>query len=504
MTLENALEVLENREKQILLALGKKDGLQVEDIAKETKEKADSVRHDVARLKELGLVKIEEETKTIYEVSKEGEKVIKEGMLESMLIDKVGKGQVKTLSQEWNVAIGHAKRRDWITLDNGIIKLTPKGKSAIGKETEEEKVLKIIKAKKICYENDLKKTEKEIIPTLKKRGNLIIEKKENIHTAYLTANGKNAVKKGLKTENTINLLTPELIRGGDWKKTKFRSYNVEAPVPPLWGGRKHPLRHIIKMIEEVFVEMGFSEMKGPWVETAFWCMDSMWIPQDHPAREVQDTFYLPGKGKLPDKKLVAAVKEVQENGGNTGSTGYQTPWKPEIAEKLLLRTHTTATTFRQFGIEKIKPPAKMFCIDRIFRNETTDKTHLPEFHQVEGFVMDDSINFRHLLGLLKEFYAKLGVKRLRFKPYYNPYTEPSIEIFGWSDQLNRWIEVGNSGQFRPESLAPYGINANVVAWGLGLERIAMQVYELTDIRELLGHTSNFEWLRTYKIPRRQI
>ncbi|MFT4310867.1 MAG: phenylalanine--tRNA ligase subunit alpha, partial [Candidatus Woesearchaeota archaeon] len=272
----------------------------------------------------------------------------------------------------------------------------------------------------------------------------------------------------------------------------------------LLPARLHPFEAIIQLIRTIFIEMGFEEMQGPLIETAFWCLDSMWIPQDHPARDQQDTFYLPYSGTLPDASLVQQVKDVHEHGGKTGSKGYGYTWDETIAKQLLLRTHTTATTYRFFyeqGVGK-KAFAKQFYVGRVFRNEAIDATHLPEFHQVEGFVMQDGLTIQHLMGFIKTFYAKLGIHNIRFKVTYNPYTEPSLEAMYYDEQKKSWLELINSGMFRPESLAPYGITKPVIAWGLGLERLAMILYQKDNIRDILGATGDIDWLRTYPIQRR--
>ena len=135
---------------------------------------------------------------------------------------------------------------------------------------------------------------------------------------------------------------------------------------------------------------------------------------------------------------------------------------------------------------------KYFSIDRVFRNETLDATHLAEFHQVEGVIVDKGIGLNNLLGVMKTFFAKIGLKKLKYKPAYNPYTEPSLEIFGYHPQLKRWIEIGNSGVFRPEMLEPMGLpkDVSVIAWGLSLERPTMIYYNVENIRDLFGHKVN--------------
>jgi phenylalanyl-tRNA synthetase alpha chain len=314
-------------------------------------------------------------------------------------------------------------------------------------------------------------------------------------TATLTSEGKNLLKEDLSKEY-LDQVTPELIASGEWKTKQFRHYDFSVPPPRYYGSRRHPLAAVINDMRSIWLSMGFEEITGPWVETAFWCMDSMWIPQDHPARDMQDTFYLPYEGTLPHA-LAKKVAKVHEDGGNTGSTGYGYPWNPHLAQQLRLRTHTTAATFRTLG-SGVQPPKKCFCVGRIFRNEAIDATHLPEFHQIEGFIMDKGLTLRDLMGYIAEFYRRMGITKIKFRPTYNPYTEPSMEALGWSEELGRYVELINSGMFRPESLEPYGIKVPVIAWGLGVERLAMMLYKEKSIRNMLGATADLQWLRQYK------
>ncbi|NWY22945.1 SYFA ligase, partial [Aphelocoma coerulescens] len=171
----------------------------------------------------------------------------------------------------------------------------------------------------------------------------------------------------------------------------------------------------------------FTEMPTDnFVESSFWNFDALFQPQQHPARDQHDTFFLLG--------------------------GYRYEWKVEEARKNLLRTHTTSASaralFRLARQEKFSP-VKYFSIDRVFRNESLDATHLAEFHQVEGVVADRGLTLGHLMGILRQFFTKLGISQLRFKPAYNPYTEPSMEVFSYHEGLKKWVEVGNSGVFRP-------------------------------------------------------
>jgi len=241
------------------------------------------------------------------------------------------------------------------------------------------------------------------------------------------------------------------------------------------------------------LEMGFEEGYGPLVESSFWNFDALFQPQDHPARDLADTFYLktPQQSQLPDAKIVENVKRAHEE-GTDDSLGWRYSWSPDIAKQPILRTHTTAVSTRY--LNKIKPPAKVFCIGRVFRNETADYSHLPEFTQIEGIVADEDVTFKDLLGYLKEFYWRLGFDKVRFRPAYFPYTEMSVEPEVWVESRQSWMELGGSGIFRPEVNEPLGIDVPVLAWGLGLDRILAMKLGLDDIRNFY-YKNDVKWLR---------
>jgi len=239
----------------------------------------------------------------------------------------------------------------------------------------------------------------------------------------------------------------------------------------------------MKMRQEfrnIFFEMGFEEMPtNTFVESSFWNFDALFVPQQHPARDLQDTFYLSSPSHAakspPDPAYLQRVHKVHEH-GDFGSIGYRYPWSKEESQRLVLRTHTTATSTQMLYNIANRPggfkPTRMFSIDRVFRNETVDATHLAEFHQVEGVIADYGLTLGDLIGFMSTFFGKQGLKDLRFKPAYNPYTEPSLEIFAYHPHLKKWVEIGNSGMFRPEMLEAMGLpkDVRVHGWGLSLER----------------------------------
>jgi phenylalanyl-tRNA synthetase alpha chain len=325
---------------------------------------------------------------------------------------------------------------------------------------------------------------------------LKVDEEKNI-TIQLTKLGEELLTQDLGGE-VVNRVTPGMLKTGEWKDKQFRSYDVEINVPEITGGRRHPYNEALNIIRQAFLEMGFQEMQGPWIETAFWNMDAMWIPQDHPAREAQDTFYLDRKGDLPEEEIVNKVKQSHEDGLNTGSTGHTKEWDPETAKQLLMRTHSTATTFRYLHKKKLNHNCKYFYIANNFRNEAVDATHLAEFGQAEGFIMGDNLTLADLMGFVKEFYAKLGIHKIRFKPTFNPYTEPSMEAHYYNEKLGKWYSLINSGIFRPETLAPAGITKSVIAWGMGASRIAGLLTGKNKLREIIGPEVDFDWIRKHQ------
>lgn len=315
-------------------------------------------------------------------------------------------------------------------------------------------------------------------------------------------------------ENMGNALTVEMLRTGEWKTLKFKPYNLDADAKLDPGGFLHPLMKVRTQFREVFLELGFEEMPTDrFVESSFWNFDTLFQPQAHPARDSHDTFFVKGDAALTSKlpsDYLKTVQDTHQTGGNTGSIGYRNEWKEDEARKNLLRTHTTAISSRMLYrvAQELKSTGefrsrKFFSVDRVFRNETMDATHLCEFHQVEGVVLDYNLTLGDLMGTIQTFCEKIGLTGCRFKPAYNPYTEPSMEIFSYHPDLKKWVEVGNSGMFRPEMMLPYPLPPDVraIAWGLSLERPTMILYGINNIRTLMGHEVSLDMIRSNPICR---
>jgi phenylalanyl-tRNA synthetase alpha chain len=305
----------------------------------------------------------------------------------------------------------------------------------------------------------------------------------------------------------IEKLTPELLVSNKWKNKKFRRYDIKSQTPRISGGKRHFVNQAMDYARKVWSELGFKEMTGNMVQTGFWNFDALFTAQDHPVREIQDTFYIKNiKGNLPkDKEIINKVKQAHETGIN-GSKGWQYKFNEEESKRIILRTHTTCLSantlakLRDFKNEKDKR-GKFFAVGKCFRNETVDWGHLFEFNQTEGIVLDKDANFKNLLGYLAEFFKKMGYEKVKFVPSYFPYTEPSVEIYAFNNLKGVWMEVGGAGIFRPEVVVPLlGEYVPVLAWGPGFDRSIMEYYKIKDLRDM--YQNDFTKLKDTKVWRK--
>jgi len=461
------------------LDVGKK--YQVDEAAKTSGMSRDAVLKAAYLLQEKGFAEVETVTWTEYMLSNEGKRYLSEGLPEERVVAALeargGEASIQELEkeigkEEVKIALGWLRRKKAISIDKGKIKLTGKA------EFKEKELLRLIAEKK--YE-EISKNE---IKNLLKRKLIVAEENKEIYVRILK-------KPDAEIKDVIADLTPEILISGKWKDKEFLKYDVRIPSREIFIGKMHPYERIIRECRKIFLEMGFVEIKGHYVQPAFWNFDALFQPQDHPAREMQDTFYLDKYIDLEGDE-VEKVKATHENGWITGSTGWGGKWSIDKARQLVLRTHTTAITIHYLA-KNPEPPVKAFCIDRVYRRETIDATHLPEFDQLEGVVLDENVGFKDLLGLLREFFLKMGFEDVRFRPGYFPYTEPSVEPEVYVEGLG-WVELGGAGIFRKEVVQPLGIKGKVLAWGLGIGRLAMLRLGMKDLRRL--YLPDIGWLRT--------
>lgn len=501
--LQNIIDELHIYEKRVLKGLESLDYESApENIVKSQNMDIKAVMSAAGSLESKGLIEVQKDVDEIISLSDTGKKYAKEGLPERKILgvlDGERSIHMKDIgskanldSSEVKVAIGWLLKKKWAVLDKGNVKITEEGKDTVSKEYDDELLLDELLGKQKLILSDLDKSFKEGFELLKKRKGIIKVKKESHHELKVTEKGKKLLDMGIELREEATQLTHEQLKTGSWKELKFRGYDVHAEYPETFPGKMHPLQRTIEDIRQIFLKMGFAESRGSILESAFWNFDCLFQPQDHAAREMQDTFYIkePKYANLPSNQLVENVRTAHENGGTTGSEGWGYSWDIEVAKQSVLRTHTTCVSARHLA--ENKPPLKMFSVGRVFRRETITYKHLPEFHQVEGIVAAEDITFKNLLGILKEFYHKLGFE-VRFRPAYFPYTYLSVECEIYLPHKETWIELGGAGMFRPEVLEPLGVETPVAAFGLGIERLTMLRLDIKDIRML--YKSDIGWLR---------
>lgn len=476
LPIKKAIEILETTTEETLGPMHEPDA---EYLARIMDTTGDAVVQYAMLLQDRGLAIVEKKTVISYKLTEEGLEYLKNGLPERNLIEsfesEIPMAELQKHPQS-RLGIGWLRKKGWADIKDGIV--IKKGDAPEG---EDESALR----NPVPGQQGIKEL-------LKRK---LAEEKESVsHTISITPDGENLVECGLDLRQEVMTLTSEQIRTGEWKNLRLRKYSTKTP-KRVYAGKSHPYQQLIDEMRQILFEMGFTEMNGGIVESSFWNFDVLFQPQDHPAREMQDTFFLDLEEELPPN--YTEIRDMHLHGGDTTSTGWGGEWREKKAMQCVLRTHTTGLSIQHL-MKNPEPPVKAFCIGRVYRREAIDATHTPEFEQLEGIVMDKDVNLRHLMGFLKEFYQKMGFEDVRFRPGYFPYTEPSIEPEVWVDGLG-WVELGGSGIFREEVTAPWGIKYPVLAWGLGASRVAMLKMGLKDLRQL--YKSDVDWVRNEPIAR---
>jgi phenylalanyl-tRNA synthetase alpha chain len=414
---------------------------------------------------------------TIYRITPEGKKYLKEGLPEERLARLLKKpmmiAQVRKKTPDFSIGLSWAKKNGWVKIDKGRLVL--------------------VKAPARIAEKEALKRIEEGKPVPEKLLKLIISRK------LAKKEKDDAFKKAKKyVGKEVSTLSPELIKTGLWKKVRLKPYNVGARGQKVYPGRRQPYNRFLLQVREKLVQLGFREMEGPVIESEFWNFDALFQAQNHPSRDWTQTYTLkrPRKGSLPSARIVERVKAAHENGWKTGSTGWGYRWDPQKAAQLMPRAHGTACSARQLS-KGVDVPGKYFAIKRCFRPDVIDAMHGVEFNQCEGIIIDETMTFDKMLGILKLFATEIaGAVDVRFYPDYYPFTEPSVQLSAKHPQLG-WIEFAGAGIFRPELTEPLGVKQPVLAWGLGIDRLAMCRLGIKDIRHLFSQ--DIDWLRKQKV-----
>ena len=511
MDIQALVDGLSVHEKKVLLALREFREADVTDIEKQTALDHAAVMRASLSLAQKNLIRISGAIQPFTTITEEGRAYATDGLPEKRMLEvlaEYGSGAADVIAnragltrKQAQISLGWLRRKGWADFirraGRTVLTITKAGEGALSRRLADEQLLaKLVEVSSIAVD-ELPDELKAALGTLKERGLVSVEKKIQ-RRLTLSDLGNQVLALGFELVEEVSQLTHDLLVSGRWREVKFRRYDVTAPGAPIYPGKVHPQQRVIDELREILLELGFVEIRSNLVESEFWNFDALFQAQDHPAREIHDSLSLskPERTKLPSPALGKRVAAAHER-GVVGSTGWGYKFNIEVSRRPVLCSQTTAATVRYLA-SHLEPPVKVFCVDRVYRHEKIDYKHLAEFYQAEGIVMDPKLTLRDMLGYLKQIAIKLGFPKIRFRPGYFPFTEPSAEADIYHEERREWIEVLGAGIFRPEMLCPLGIRYPVLAWGIGLTRLAMLRLKLEDIRDLFSN--DIQWLSRHVYP----
>ncbi len=492
-------------EKKILDLVGRDGSLTIEELSDESDLTIDQVRRGVERLKFKNLIMISQDLSVFFELDDRGKSALTTGLPERRLVsaiqldpnrgiaslaktqafekDELGAAiRIARDQNHWLLPVAGDTNKANLRINQSVLEFSP-----------EERVIERFRNVQRISENELDDLEKKGVELLLRRPNYLKKIQQQIVTVSLTSIGKTKAK-----EITVSKsLQTEIVSSGAREEDRSESFalDLQAAVKYVFPGKTHPLTDLIAEIKEIFVSLGFAEIEGDIIQTSFWNFDALFTLQDHPAREMHDTFYLSGFRKVEE----IASEEQISNVSKIHNKNSINTWDIRESNRLVLRTHTTPVTLKYLA-DNQPDEAKIFSVGTVFRNEKVTKGHLSQFFQIEGIVTKPDASVRDLMGLQLEFYRKLGIQKVKFWPTFFPYTEPSLQSMVYIESIDKWLELFGMGIFREEVTLPMKIRNPVLAWGGGLERLAMLRLGLDDIRTL--YSNKIEWLRN--VPKCQL
>ncbi|HXX72607.1 MAG TPA: phenylalanine--tRNA ligase subunit alpha [Candidatus Acidoferrales bacterium] len=501
---------LRENEAAVLRALKSSGGnCSFDELITNTYQESAAVTRALTTLADKQLVTVRESEEFTIRLTEEGSQYAKHGLPERRIVQAVlelgGEATLEQASHRANiqpemasVALGWIKVSKWCEVSSQHQKVLLRV-SRIPDKTNSEKLLEVLETKPELTLDDVPTELRNEIETLRRR-KLVERRKHTKRYVELSSQGWKVLEGGIDVPTELSDLTPELLASKGWKSATFRRYNIAAPVTPFWPGKKQPYRQFLDELKQKLVSLGFTEMVGPIVEMMFFNCDALFMPQDHPAREIHDIYFVKTdqRGDLAENSpYLDSVAKTHENGWKTGSTGWGYTYARDAALRLILRSQGTAESARTLVSKNLRIPGKYFSVARCFRPDQVDRTHLTEFNQVEGIVVGAGLSLRDLLGVLERFAIDIaGAEKVRFRPDYFPFTEPSVELQAYKEGYG-WLEFGGSGIFRPEVTRPLGVEVPVLAWGIGADRLYMMRANVDDIRLLFAQ--DIDWMRKQKV-----
>ena len=480
-----------------------------DELVTDSGQESAAVTRALTTLVERQLVTVRESEQFALRLTEEGLRYAKYGLPERRIIQAVlelgGEATLEQASRRANispqmasVALGWIKVAKWCEVTSQLQKIVLRA-ARIPDKTDAEKLLEVLAAKPEVRLEDVPPELRNEVETLRRR-KLVERRKHRRRYVELSSQGWKALEGGIAVPAELSDLTPELLVSREWRNATFRQYNIAAPVTPSWPGKKQPYRQFLDELKQKLVNLGFMEMVGPTVEMMFFNCDALFMPQDHPAREIHDIYFVrtDQRGDLAENTAyLDSVSKTHENGWKTNSTGWGYSYSRDAALRLILRSQGTAESARTLVSKNLRIPGKYFSVARCFRPDQVDRTHLTEFNQVEGIVVGAGLSLRELLGVLERFAIDIaGAQKVRFRPDYFPFTEPSVELQAYKEGYG-WLEFGGSGIFRPEVTYPLGLDVPVLAWGIGADRLYMMRAAVEDIRLLFAQ--DLDWMRKQKV-----
>ncbi|HUV07386.1 MAG TPA: phenylalanine--tRNA ligase subunit alpha, partial [Spirochaetia bacterium] len=503
-------------EVKVLLHFSKEEPISRESLVSKLSYNQGQCNQAFSWLAAKGLLEEKERTATVqFELTELGREYEKNGTPEERILDLIGSqgplklpeiaGKLSLENRDVGSAFGNLSKSGILTMDEEKRVCL---KELAGEERERafsrvkslRDLLALVSEQGVVQEESLDEEKRGLAGSLSKkrgasRGVFRVMEREEITYGFTPTGTK--VKKALQSSGIsgeeIGSLTPEILQSGEWRKRGFRAYSVKTPPVRVLLGRTNPYVAFLEKLKDKLVSLGFEEFDGPLLETEFWNSDALFMPQFHSARDIHDVFYVkdPTHAKAIRQPYLDNVASTHENGWSTGSRGWGYAFDRDFTRRMILRSQGTVLSAKTLTHAKI--PGKYFGVVRCFRPDTVDATHAADFYQTEGIVLGEEVNLKTLLGLLKVFAEEVaGAKEIKYVPGYFPFTEPSVEVHMRHPKIG-WIELGGSGIFRPEVTEPLGIKVPVLAWGLGIDRMAMMSMGINDIRDLF--TSDLEQVR---------
>jgi phenylalanyl-tRNA synthetase alpha chain len=518
MDIQTTVKNLHPLEVRVILSYGEGDELTVEKIEKELDFKSGSGNQALSWLAGKGIVReIRRDEAVFFELTALGREWKEKGTPEERIVElaRIQSGlklpeiaaNLKLDNKDAGSAFGALSKRGVLAMD-GEKKVTVvlpadqlvNGRPAKGAAAGHFAVIRGLLDKAAAAEGgflaeaDLSPAEKVAMAGIaKKRGAADApfrqQDRETVVFGFTSAAGRvaAALKEAGITGGEVGSLTPEMLESGGWKGKAFRSYNVKVPPTRLMPGRTNPYAKFLEDVKDKLSSLGFEEFDGPLVETEFWNSDALFMPQFHSARDIHDVYRIaePEKAGAIEEPWLSNVASAHEDGGATGSRGWNYRFDRDFTKRLILRSQGTVLSAKT--LPRAQVPGKYFGIVRCFRYDQVNATHGADFYQTEGIVLGEDVNLRTLLGMLEMFAKEVaGAKEVKYVPGYFPFTEPSVEVHIKHPVLG-WFELGGSGIFRPEVTGSLGVNVPVAAWGIGIDRMALMALGLNDLRELFSY-----------------